>query len=254
MNPSPPTLGIAQTVPVAGDVAANVAQHLELARRAAGAGADLLLFPELSLTGYELELANRLAFEPEDERLNPLAQCARAEAICLVVGAPLELEGALHIASIVLRADGSREIYTKHHLGAFPPETNPDGPVPPPEASVFAPGEHDPLIEVKGARIALAICADTNRPNHPAAAAGRGADVYLASMFFTPRESDEELARMRRIANEHSMLVGVANFGGPTGGLESAGRSVLYGPNGEPLEGAPSRSEHLLLVSRPDAS
>jgi predicted amidohydrolase len=55
------TIAVAQTCPVEGDVQANVEQHLRLAEAAAAEGARIVVFPELSLTGYELTLAQTLA-------------------------------------------------------------------------------------------------------------------------------------------------------------------------------------------------
>lgn len=69
---APRAIGVAQTVPVRGDVDANIEQHLRLIRIAAEERARIVVFPELSLTGYELDLAGALAFEQADARLAPL--------------------------------------------------------------------------------------------------------------------------------------------------------------------------------------
>lgn len=237
---TPLVLGVAQTVPVAGRVAANLEQHVELAAEAARRDAEVLVFPELSLTGYELSLAPELAFDRDDARLAPLEARARELAMVLVAGLPLRLADRLHIAALAFHPDGRRTAYTKRHLGAFPPETNPGGPIPPPEATVFVAGDEDTLLEVGGARIALAICADTNHASHSAAAARRGANVYAASMFFTPRDADGELARLADVARRHALHVAFANFGGATGGLESAGRSGIFSPQGHELASLPA--------------
>lgn len=68
-----PSLAAAQTAPIRGDVEANLRQHAHLVRAAAEQGAEILVFPELSLTGYELNLAAELAFAEDDARLAPLA-------------------------------------------------------------------------------------------------------------------------------------------------------------------------------------
>src|SRR5579862_9914925 len=103
----------AQTVPVRGDVDANVAQHVRLARLAAEERAEVLVFPELSLTGYELDLAAGLAFSPSDPRLAPLAEAASAHAITLVAGGPVRIGSRLHIAAFVIGPDGAVGLYTK---------------------------------------------------------------------------------------------------------------------------------------------
>ena len=85
-----------------GDVAVNVAHHCELAERAAEEGVQGLVFPELSLTGYELDLADALAFTPGDSRLAPLVGVVEATGVALVVGAPIRLDTGLHIGAFVL--------------------------------------------------------------------------------------------------------------------------------------------------------
>ncbi len=226
------SLAIAQTVPRRGDVDANLAQHVRLAERAAQEGAHLVLFPELSLTGYELDLARELAFDERDGRLAPLTDLAASLDLTLVVGAPVRLGDDLHIGSFVLAANRSIDLYTKHHLGAFPSDVNPDGPAPPAEATVFTPGDRNPLLTLGDDRAALAVCADVGRAAHAEAAAERGATTYLASMFFPPRYRAAEHGNLRTIAERHRITVAAANFGGPTAGLAAAGCSAVWSDTG----------------------
>jgi predicted amidohydrolase len=227
------SIAVSQTVPVRGDVDANVAQHLQLVDAAARERAGVLVFPELSLTGYELDLAQELAFSEDDPRLVPLVEAAAANVMTLIVGAPVRIESRLHIGAFILTPDGGIDLYTKHRLGAFAPSACCDGVVPPAEATVFQPGDCNPLVQVGERLAAVAICADTGRPSHPQAAAGRGATAYLASMFVIPSEFERETANLRAYAARHSMVVAFANYGGPTGGLASAGRSAIWNERGE---------------------
>ncbi|MGD8376690.1 MAG: carbon-nitrogen hydrolase family protein [Acidobacteriota bacterium] len=230
------SLAAAQTVPVRGDVEANLGQHTRLVEAAAGLGIDLLVFPELSLTGYELDLAEELAFVEEDSRLAPLVDLASTHGITLVVGAPVRLGTGLHIGAFILYPDRTRDVYTKQHLGAFPSDARPDGPVPPAEATVFRPGDRRPLVRLAGDRTAaVAICADAGRPAHAAEAADRGASIYLASMFVLPADLAAETARLRGYAARHGMTVVLANHGGPTGGLAGGGGSRIWSRTGQRL-------------------
>lgn len=236
---TPRHLAAAQTTPRAGDVPANVAQHARLARLAAELGARVVVFPELSLTGYELGLAPSLAFREHDERLAPLVAVAGECALTLAVGAPVLLASGLHIGALVLTGNGVAGIYTKRHLGAFPPGANPGGPVPPPERSVFRPGRRDPLVRAAGPG-ALAICADVGRPAHAARAAARGARSYLAGMFVIPADYEAEAAALAGYAARHGWAVLLANYGGPTAGLPAAGRSAAWAPDGRLLARLPA--------------
>lgn len=237
MTPSthPRSIAVAQTRPVPGDVTANLDQHLRLIRCAADEGAAIVLFPELSLTGYELDLADVLAFAENDQRLAPVRDAAAAHRVTVIVGAPVRLGLRLHIAAFILSPDHHTSLYTKHHLGAFAPSAARDGVVPPAEATVFHPGDRDPLIRVDGAVAAVAVCADVGRASHPQRAADRGANTYLASMFVIPSEFAAETATLRGYAAEHAMLVAFANYGGPSGGLASAGGSAIWSDRGELL-------------------
>jgi predicted amidohydrolase len=101
---------------VPGDVAANLDQHVRLARLAIAGGAEVVVFPELSLTGYELEQADALAFQRIDARLEPLLSLARRAGALIIAGAPVRLGGALHIGAAVIDADGGLEWYTKRRV------------------------------------------------------------------------------------------------------------------------------------------
>lgn len=232
------SIAVAQTRPVAGDLEANLDEHVRLARLAAAEGAQVVVFPELSLSGYELGLADGLAFSEDDTRLSPLLDLAASRGTTLIVGAPVRLGASLHIGAFILSPDRTTGLYTKHHLGAFPPEAgcdSCDGIVPPPEATVFRPGDCNPLIRFGDHTAAVAVCADVGRPSHPQRAADRGADTYLASMFVIPSDLEAEAAKLGRYAVRHRMMTALANYGGPSGGLRSAGRSAVWSESGELL-------------------
>lgn len=229
------SIAVAQTIPIRGDVDANVAQHVRLAHAAAREQAQVLVFPELSLTGYELDLANDLAFSQSDPRLAPLVEAASSYSMTLIVGAPVRIGSRLHIGAFIVSPDRTVGLYTKHHLGAFSTKASCDGVVPPAEATVFHPGNWNPLVRFGGNTAAVAVCADTGRPSHPQDAADRGARTYLASMFVIPSEFERETANLRAYAAQHSMIVAFANYGGPSGGLASGGRSAIWSESGELL-------------------
>jgi predicted amidohydrolase len=229
----PRSIAVAQTCPIKGDVQANLNEHLRLIEVAASEGAQVVVFPELSLTGYEIDVADQLAFSENDSRLARLVDAASSRAITTIVGAPVRVEARLHIAAFVLNPDGTNTLYTKHRLGAFGESARADGIVPPPEATVFQPGDCNPLVPFGGNTAAVAICADIGRPSHPEEAAKRGAQAYLASMFVIPSDFEGDSAKLSGYAVRHSMAVALANFGSPTGGLATAGRSSIWSQRGE---------------------
>ena len=91
-------VAIAQCAPALGAFKRNVAMHEEWIGRAHSAGAQLVVFPELSLTGYYLkDLAGDIACAADDERLKPIADASRRIDVCagFVERAP---DARLHIA------------------------------------------------------------------------------------------------------------------------------------------------------------
>lgn len=238
----------AQTVPVAGDVDANVERHAALAGRAADAGAGAVVFPELSLTGYELDRAHELAFVERDRRLTPLIELATDRGTTLIVGAPVRLGAGLYIGAFVLGPRGRVDLYTKRHLGAFAATDAPGNAIPPAESTIFRPGTRDPLIEAGGLTAAVAVCADIGHAGHAARAAGRGATAYLASTFVVPTQLADETRRLRTYASRHRMLVVFSNYGGPSGGLPAGGGSAIWSPRGEMLAQLPAAGGGVALA------
>lgn len=228
-------LAAAQTIPKRGDVDANLDAHLRLIHAAAERGARVIVFPELSLTGYELDLAGELAFTERDRRLAPLVDAASTCGMTVIAGAPVRHDTRLYIGAFIVSPHGSVDLYTKQRLGAFPPDVNPGGPVPPAEATVFAAGNLDPLLRFDGHTAAVAICADIGRPSHSAHAADRGATTYLAGMFVIPQDIEADTTRLASYASRHRMTVVFANYGGPSGGLPSAGCSAIWSDRGQLL-------------------
>ncbi|MGI5208841.1 carbon-nitrogen hydrolase family protein [Spirillospora sp. CA-108201] len=207
--PKPLSLAAVQPPCTSHDVAANVAEHV-LAIHAADS--RVVLFPELSLTGYELDAQDVLL---DDPRLEPLAEaCASSDTIALV-GAPVERR----IAMLRVDSSGITVAYRKIWLGHL-------------EVEHFGPGEKPAVITVDGRRLGLAVCKDTGVRRHAADTAALGADAYLGGVC----EDDAAVLaeRSRRIAAEHGVWVAFASFAGMTGGgyAPAAGCSSVRDPAG----------------------
>jgi len=77
---------VAQTRPAKGDIPRNIAGHKTLIDLAASKGAETIIFPELSVTGYEPALAGKLATTPNDHRFDDFQQIADKRQITIGVG------------------------------------------------------------------------------------------------------------------------------------------------------------------------
>jgi predicted amidohydrolase len=209
-------IAVAQPRCVSFDVAANALVHAAAVRTA---NARVVVFPELSLTGYELDADT---IDPGDPRLAPIVvACAETGSLALV-GAPVSGEaGRPHIAVLAVDGGGASVAYRKTWLGGAEPDR-------------FAPGDGPAVLEVDGWRLGLAICKDTGVPQHAADAASLGIDAYVAGTCESPEDATRQDERARRIATDHDVWVAFASFAGPTGGgyAETAGRSGIWSADG----------------------
>lgn len=193
------------------DVTANALRHAAAVRAAA---ARVVVFPEMSLTGYELDAPT---VEPGDPRLAPLVEACAATDTVALVGAPVD---GPYIGMLAIDGDGTRVAYRKQH-----PHTSEER---------FLPGPSPEVIEVDGWRLGLAICRDTGIASHVAETAALGIDAYVAGVVDPPAGEAVVAERARRVNQEYGVWVAVSSFAGPTGGgfTETAGRSGIWAPDG----------------------
>ena len=235
------TVAAAQSLSIAGDLAANLARHLRFMAVAAEQGVELLVFPELSLTGYEGQMAADLAIDPQDAVLQPLRDCARELGLTAVVGMPIRDRDSskILIGALTLGGDGSLEVYSKQHLHSG-------------EELFYAPGAGGSSLSIGGDTIALAVCADFSHASHAAAAADLGADLYAAGVLIGEKGYGVDSALLQGYAQNHSMAVLMANHAGLTGGSQSAGRSAFWSESGALVVAARGPGE-VLVIARRDA-
>jgi len=212
----PLAIAVAQPRSVSNDVAGNALIHAEAIR---AAGARVVIFPELSLTGYELGAA---PIEADDPPLGAIVEaCAETGSIALV-GAPGNGEaGRSNIGMLAIDGDGAGVAYRKVWLGGDEP-------------SRFSPGGGPAVLDVDGWRLGLAICKDTGVPQHAADTAALGMDTYVAGMLELAEDEGVPEARARRAAADHGVWVAFASFAGSTGGgySHAAGGSGVWSSDG----------------------
>ena len=167
----PLTLAVAQPPTAPYDVGRNALAHAAAVRAAA---ARVVVFPELSLTGYELDAS---AITPGDPRLAPILDACAETGTTALVGAPVQGErGRPYIAMLAVDDGGARVAYRKMHLGGDEPDR-------------YAPGAAPAVLEVAGWRLGLAICRDTGIGGHAAETVALGVDAYVAGTVKLPQES-----------------------------------------------------------------
>jgi predicted amidohydrolase len=216
---APLSIAVAQPRIRAKDIRANALEHAALIRRAQ---ARLVVFPELSLTGYELDAA---PISTDDNAFGIIADaCAETDAVSLV-GAPVAQEdGTLNIATVLVSSNGAEVAYCKTFLGGNEPArfSGVDGPQ---------------AIEIDGWRVGMGICKDTGIEQHITETAALDIGIYAAGLVHLPEELTMQEERAARIAQTCSAFVAFASFAGPTGdGYDrTAGVSSIWAADGTPI-------------------
>ncbi len=233
MHSRPPLiLAVAQPRCDGGDLAANARHHAECIR---AARARVVVFPELSLTGYHVDAEALTADHPA---FGPVIEACQHIGTIALVGAPEQAPDGRYLSLWYVATSGARPLYRKMWLGEA-------------EAPHFLAGDSPAVLEVDGWRLGLAICKDTGVPEHAAATAALGIDAYVAGVLEHDTDAEVPATRARRIAADHGVWVAMAAFAGSTGeGYDRAGgRSGIWRPDGS--EAARAGTEVAEVVTVP---
>jgi predicted amidohydrolase len=228
-------ISVAQTKPIPGDIQNNIQSHKKLVDLAVLNGADIIVFPELSLTGYEPSLANQLAIDPADERLNDFQSISDLKQIVIGVGIPTRNNSGVCISMLLFQPNQPRQVYSKRYLHAD-------------EEPFFISGDNFPALNLKNTSIALAICYEISVPEHTATACGSGAKIYIASVAKSLKGIDKALERLTHIAGSHGMTVLMSNSIGPADDFICAGKSAVWSSQGSLLGQLDGEREGLLIL------
>ncbi|KGI77032.1 NAD+ synthase [Oleiagrimonas soli] len=242
-----------------GAVDANAARAIDLAQRARAGGADLVVFPELTVSGYP----------PDDLLRRPsfIAACDAAVArvagetsgIDVLLGHPAEARAVAHTAdehafqrpllnAVSLLRDGREHTrYAKHALpnyGVFD------------EKRYFTPGTDPHVVEIAGVRVGLLICEDVwiDAPVDAACAAGAQLLVVPNASPYDTGKQAERLTVLQRQAKRHGVGIAYVNVVGGQDDVIFDGASLLIDADGRVAARAPAFREHLLHASFDAAS
>ncbi len=243
-------IGLAQINTKLGDVESNLEKHLDLARQAQSEGADLLIFPELSLTGYVLQdLAVNTALRPtgNDPVFGHILQAS--QEIDLMVGFVHEdSRHRFYIAAAYLSHGEVLHVHNKVYLptyGMFD------------EGRYFAWGDSVQAFDTPFGRVGMLICEDFWHASLPYLLWLDGADVLL----FSSASPGRGLGKSNRLASsewvEHTNrayaglftnFVAHANRVGYEDGLNFWGGSTIFDPNGDLVIRAPDFKETVVTA------
>lgn len=235
------TLAVAQSRSGALTETDNLARIAAAAREASARGADILVTPELAVSGYE---PARLAAEWTRERSAvarvTLSQIAREAGIALVVSLPLPTEEGTgwSIAALAFDAEGAEQMsYRKTHLYG------------PDERAAFTAGPALPTVfTLCGTAVAVAVCYDIEFPELARHLARAGAEILLVPTALATGDEFIPDTLVPTRARENLVTIAYANSTGPAGGVTLCGRSVIAGADGQDLARA-GAEETLLLAT-----
>jgi NAD+ synthase len=237
------SIALAQLNPTVGDLPGNARRILAARAEAAARGADLVVYPELCVSGYP----------PEDLVLKPFFIDKAAETVAelaletadggpaLLVGAPWRVDGRVYNAALLLDGGAVSAVRLKHDLpnyGVFD------------EKRVFAAGPLPGPVNFRGVRLGVMICEDMWTPDVAETLAESGAEILV-----TPNGSPFETGKFDRRLNlaaarvvETGLPIIYVNQVGGQDELVFDGASFVLRADCSPAAQAPAFSEHLLLT------
>jgi predicted amidohydrolase len=245
----PLRLALAQVAPALGDLGANLRTHLAIARRAAAAGARLVVFPELSLTGYRLQdLVPDVALRLDRPgRLAPLLRLSRR--IGIVAGLVEESEGH-HYYNTAVHLEGGRIIHVHRKVylptyGMFE------------EGRYLAAGDTFAAYRAAAGRMGILVCEDAWHPASALLLAQDGADLVLVLAngpiqavggATGPRNHETWRDLVRVTAQMQTVFIALVNRVGVEDGVGFFGASMIVDPLGRAVAQAPLLREDLLIA------
>jgi NAD+ synthase (glutamine-hydrolysing) len=241
-------IALAQINPTVGDLAANTDLVSKYAADAASAGAVVVVYPEMILTGYPVEdLATRASFRTASiNAINNLAKRINDEGrgdLTLLVGYLGESEkGEPQNCVAVIHKGAIVATYIKHHLpnyGVFDEFRN------------FKPGNHSLVIRVVGVDIGIAICEDIWQEGGPVAElAKRNIGLFLVpnGSPFEANKDDVRLALVQRRAQQINAPLAYVNMAGGQDDLVFDGDTIVVDSDGSVIARAPQFEEGLMMI------
>jgi len=208
-------IAIAQIKSELGNIDINLSKHKLWVNKSAESGADFIVFPEMSLTGYMLKNASNYVLDIHDERLKELQDLSDRLNIGIAAGMPTASAQQVLISMMIFQPAAQPTIYSKQYIHSD-------------EAPYFAPGHEQMIIETGGLRVIPAICYESLQEEHWQQAAESGADLYMASVVKGAAGFDKAMGFYARMAQKYGMHVVMSNATGVYDGLTALGNSAAW--------------------------
>ncbi|GBC63986.1 nitrilase [Desulfonema ishimotonii] len=227
----------------AGDVCGNFEKMTQMVRWARQAGADLICFPEMNLTGYssasEISAVAETVPGPISQDLLRLAETEKIAVLAGMAEKDTDSD-RLFITHLAALPQGGLHVYRKLHIA-------------PPEQGTFSAGNTVPLVEFQGLKFGIQLCYDAHFPELSTLMAQKGADLILiphASPRGTPAEKYRSwLRHLPARAFDNSLFVVACNQTGETRkGLHFPGIALALDPSGNVIAKDLSDREGMVIA------
>jgi predicted amidohydrolase len=183
---------------------------------------DLVVCPELFLSGYNVGDRVRTLAEPRDGAFaRAAADLARKRRVAMIYGYPERADGTIYNAAICIGANG--RVLANHRKLVLPNDF---------ERSHFTPGSACGLVELNGWSVALLVCYDVEFPETVRACAQRGAQLVVVPTALKKQWGVVARCVVPTRAFENGVFVAYANYCGREGAFEYLGESRFIGPTG----------------------
>src|SRR5690242_20459899 len=245
-------VALAQIDPTVGDIDGNAARVAEWIGRAAGAGAELVIFPELCIPGYPAEdlYLKRHFLRANQQAIEDLA--AAAQGITALVGFAEPVADQVdprhaYNSTAVLAGGAVQAVYRKNRLPNYAVFD---------EQRYFVPGSEPMTVEAGGLTVGLTICEDVWLPGPPAEAEAEAGARLIANPSGSPYhrgKGQEREAMFAERSRAYDVYFAFCNLVGGQDELVFDGQSLLTAPDGTVIARAAQFEEELLVCEVPGA-
>lgn len=181
-----------------GNIESNIFKHIDLINRAIKNDVRLIIFPELSITGYDHNSAKKLATTIDDKRFDIFQNLSDKNNISIVIGVPTICLEGINISSILFIPNKKRVLYSKMFLHSS-------------EKDAFIAGNKHEVFDIEDKCFSLSICYESLQDKHIRKSKELGANIYLASVAKSRNGVDEANKVYSSFVKEYSLPILMSN-------------------------------------------
>ena len=227
-------IALAQIASEKGSIKKNLEKHLDYINQAQSADADLIVFPELSLTAYWPSIASEFNQSEIRSALQKIQGVLKGNRLKVGLGLPYKSDAGLHITMMIME-DGKEPLpYSKRILHEN-------------EKPYFAEGKKQIYIDLEGSRIAPAICYESMQEEHANEVLEAGSKIYISSVVKSAEGVSLAHEYFAELAEQKGMTILFVNGVGNCEVFDCAGATAMWNDKGQLLQMLNDKSEGILI-------